>query len=208
MVSLLLADDHQIIRDGLKMIVESTEKFIVIDEAANGDELVEKALSLKPDIILSDLKMPGTSILDSCKQLKKELSDTKIVILTAFDESEDIYRAWDGGVDGYIMKDTPPEQILNTLNMVEMGYSLYQPKVDKKETGKSSSPSEEVNFTEREKQIFELIVENYSNTQIGEALFISEATVKTHVSSILRKTGQQNRSQAVLYGIKKGFVNV
>ncbi|MGD7024751.1 response regulator [Rossellomorea vietnamensis] len=208
MVNLLLADDHQIIRDGLKMILESTDTYKVIGEAANGDELVEKALLLKSEIILSDLKMPGTSILDSCKQLKKDLPDTKIIILTAFDESEDIYRAWDGGVDGYIMKDTPPEQILNTLNMVKIGYSLYQPKVDKKDPGQTSKGDDGVNFTEREAQIFQLIVENYSNIEIAEALFISEATVKTHVSSILRKTGQQNRSQAVLYGIKKGFVNV
>lgn len=202
-VNLLLADDHRIVREGLKMILESSPRYTVVGEASDGDELVSKALAVKPDLIVSDLKMPGPSIIDSCKQLKDQLPEVKVLILTAFDESEDVFRALESNVDGYIMKDTVPEQILHTMDMVMMGYSCFQSKLQRKRKDEA-----DVVFTEREQEIFELIVENLSNQEIAHRLYISEATVKTHVSSILRKTGQPNRSQAVLYGLKKGMVRV
>jgi DNA-binding NarL/FixJ family response regulator len=202
-VRLLLADDHRIVREGLKMILESSSRYTVAAEAGDGDELFAKALSVKPDLIVSDLKMPGTSIIDNCKKLKENLPDVKILILTAFDESEDVFRALDATIDGYIMKDTMPEQILTTMDMVLMGYSCFQSKLQRKKKEEA-----EIAFTEREQEIFQLIVENLSNQEISQKLFISEATVKTHVSSILRKTGQTNRSQAVLYALKKGYVKV
>lgn len=203
-VRLLLADDHRIVREGLRMILESSDRFEVVEEASNGDELVQKALSARPDLIVSDLKMPGVSVIDSCKKLKEQLPEVKVMILTAFDESEDIFRALDSGIDGYIMKDTLPEQIVNTMEMVMMGYSCFQPKL--KRTKKEEA--DHLVLTEREQEIFQLIVQNLSNQEIAQKLFISEATVKTHVSSILRKTGQPNRSQAVLYALKMGYVQV
>ncbi|QDS36465.1 response regulator transcription factor [Brevibacillus brevis] len=202
-VRLLLVDDHRIVREGLKMILDSSPRYTVIDEASDGDELVTKALALKPDLIVSDLKMPGASVIDSCKMLKEQLPDIKLLILTAYDESEDVFRALESNIDGYIMKDTVPEQILHTMDMVMMGYSCFQSKLQRKKKDEN-----DIAFTEREQEIFQLIVENLSNQEIAGQLYISEATVKTHVSSILRKTGQPNRSQAVLYALKKGFVKV
>ncbi|WNC15299.1 response regulator transcription factor [Brevibacillus brevis] len=202
-VNLLLADDHRIVREGLKMILESSPRYTVVGEASDGDELVSKALAVKPDLIVSDLKMPGPSIIDSCKQLKDQLPEVKVLILTAFDESEDVFRALESNVDGYIMKDTVPEQILHTMDMVMMGYSCFQSKLQRKRKEES-----DVSFTDREQEVFELIVDNLSNQEIAQRLYISEATVKTHVSSILRKTGQPNRSQAVLYALKKGLVKI
>ncbi|QRG68104.1 response regulator transcription factor [Brevibacillus choshinensis] len=202
-VRLLLADDHRIVREGLKMILESSPRYTVVEEASDGDELLSKALSVKPDLIVSDLKMPGISIIDGCKVLKDQLPDIKVLILTAFDESEDVFRALESNVDGYIMKDTVPEQILHTMDMVMMGYSCFQSKLQRK---RKEEP--DVAFTDREQEVFQLIVENLSNQEIAQRLYISEATVKTHVSSILRKTGQPNRSQAVLYALKKGLVKV
>ncbi|CAM3340083.1 MULTISPECIES: response regulator transcription factor [Brevibacillus] len=202
-VRLLLADDHRIVREGLKMILESCPRYTVVDEASTGDELQTKALALKPDLIISDLKMPGISIIDSCRTMKEQLPEIKVLILTAFDESEDVFRALESNVDGYIMKDTVPEQILNTMDMVMMGYSCFQSKLQQKKKENSG-----ISLTEREQEIFQLIVENLGNQEIAQRLFISEATVKTHVSSILRKTGQPNRSQAVLYALKKGLVKV
>ncbi|MFF0829657.1 response regulator [Brevibacillus sp. NPDC003359] len=200
---LLLVDDHRIVREGLKMILDSSPRYTVIDEASDGDELVTKALALKPDLIVSDLKMPGASVIDSCKMLKEQLPDIKLLILTAYDESEDVFRALESNIDGYIMKDTVPEQILHTMDMVMMGYSCFQSKLQRKKKDENA-----IAFTEREQEIFQLIVENLSNQEIAGQLYISEATVKTHVSSILRKTGQPNRSQAVLYALKKGLVKV
>jgi DNA-binding NarL/FixJ family response regulator len=210
MHNVILADDHQIVKDGLKLILKSTSQFNIIGDVANGDDLLEAACLNKPDLIISDLKMPGVSIIDSCIKIKSVTPDTKIIVLTAFDDSEDIYLALDRGIDGYIMKDTLPEQIINTINMVLMGYSCFQPKVDRIRPAKEEKKEIEsvLSFTEREKEIFQLIVENLSNQEIANALFISEATVKTHVSSILRKTGQSNRSQAVLYALKEGLVTI
>lgn len=202
-VRLLLADDHRIVREGLKMIVESSPRYTVVEEASDGDEVLAKALAVKPHLIVSDLKMPGVSIIESCKLLKEQLPDVKVLILTAFDESEDVFRALESNVDGYIMKDTVPEQILHTMDMVMMGYSCFQSKLHRKRKEESA-----ILFTDREQEVFQLIVENLSNQEIAQRLFISEATVKTHVSSILRKTGQPNRSQAVLFALKRGMVNV
>lgn len=203
-VRLLLADDHRIVREGLRMILESSPRFEIVDEASNGDELVQKALLARPDLIVSDLKMPGPSVIDSCKKLKEQMPEVKVMILTAFDESEDIFRALDSGIDGYIMKDTLPEQIISTMEMVLMGYSCFQPKLKRAK----KEEAEDLALTEREQEIFQLIVQNLSNQEIAQKLYISEATVKTHVSSILRKTCQPNRSQAVLYALKKGYVQV
>jgi DNA-binding NarL/FixJ family response regulator len=157
-----------------------------------------------PDLIVSDLKMPGESIISQCQSLKQEIPNVKIIILTAYDDSQDIYDALNEEIDGYIMKDTSPEQILQTMQMVLSGYSCYLPKVHVK----PKQSKTELNLTEREKEIFDCIVDNLSNTEIAHKLFISEATVKTHVSSILRKTGQTNRSQAVLYALKNDLVEI
>lgn len=203
---LILADDHRIVREGLKLILGSLSDVEIIDEASNGDELLIKAIEGKPDLIISDLKMPGVSILESAKSLKYANTSTKIIVLTAYDDSEDIYKAIDAGIDGYIMKDTVPQEIISTVEMVLKGYSLYQPKLNRESS--ESKNDQEFNFTHREREIFQLIVDNFSNKEIAEKLFITEATVKTHVSSILRKTGQPNRSQAVLYAIKNGVLKV
>jgi len=203
-IKVLLADDHRIVREGVKMILQMAGKFELIGEAADGDELYGKALEVKPDLIISDLKMPGQNVIRSGKLLKEQLPAIKILILTAFDDSEDIFQALDGGIDGYIMKDTMPEQILHTIDMILMGYSCFQPKLERKK----STQTTQLQLTEREREIFELIVDNLSNHEIAEKLYISEATVKTHVSSILRKMGQPNRSQAVLYALKQGLVKM
>ncbi|RXJ02783.1 DNA-binding response regulator [Anaerobacillus alkaliphilus] len=208
MVNVLLADDHQIVKDGLKIVLQSIPKFAVVDEASNGDELLEKALQCQPNLIISDLKMPGESIIETSKMIKTKLPEVKIIILTAYDDSDDIYQALDSGIDSYIMKDTLPQQILNTIEMVLMGYSCFQPKLNKASKAKSKNSHEQISLTEREREVFELIIDNYTNAHIAERLYISEATVKTHVSSILRKTGQPNRSQAVLYALKTGYVQV
>ncbi|MDE5414608.1 response regulator [Alkalihalobacterium chitinilyticum] len=208
MYKILLADDHQIVRDGLKLIIGSHGDYTIVGEASNGDELLTKAIDLQPDLVLSDLKMPGRSIIDHCPAIKENNPNVKVMVLTAYDDSEDIYNAIDAEVDGYIMKDTPPEQILNTIQMVLMGITCFQPKVNAKRALDHKDTKNILNLTQREKEIFHSIVDNLSNQEIAAKLFISEATVKTHVSSILRKTGQPNRSQAVLYAIKHNLLEV
>lgn len=204
MVNVLLADDHQIVKNGLGLIL-AHEGFEIVGDVSNGDTLITKALNVLPDVIISDLRMPGASILKSCPEIKQKLPKVKVVVLTAFEESEDIYQAMEAGIDGYILKNTDPEEIIKTVRMVMMGYSCFQPKVRKPV---ESMLLKDFGLTDREREVFELIIENHSNLEIAEKLFISEPTVKSHVSSILRKTGQANRSQAVIHALKLGYVKV
>ncbi|SES07678.1 response regulator [Salipaludibacillus aurantiacus] len=209
MHNIILADDHQIVRDGLKMIVEAAQDLTVVEEASDGDELLDKAIELKPDLILSDLKMPGQSIIESSPRIITASPHTKIIVLTAYDNSEDIYNAMDAGVDGYIMKDTPPDKIMATIQMVIEGFSCFQPKVSRQHPGTAKeSEKDKLQLTPREEEVFRCIVNNLSNHEISQELFISETTVKTHVSSILRKTGQPNRSQAVVYALKNRLIDI
>lgn len=207
MYKVMIADDHQIVREALKMIISSDELYNIVGEASNGNELMETVAQCQPDLIISDLKMPGESIIWQCQLIKKEIPDVKIIVLTAYDDSKDIYDAMNEEIDGYIMKDTPPDQILQTIQMVMLGYSCFQPKVHVKQMHSQKEKSS-LNLTDREKEVFDCIVENLSNTEIAKKLYISEATVKTHVSSILRKTGQPNRSQAVLHVLKHELMEV
>ncbi|MGM9987552.1 MAG: response regulator [Bacillaceae bacterium] len=209
MHKVVIADDFQIIRTGLRIILESSSDFDIIGEAVDGNELLSILEEVEPDLVISDLIMPGPSIIESCKMIKEKHPNVKIIVLTAFDESEDIYNAVDAGIDGYIMKDTKPEQMLKILDTVMNGYSIFQPKVTvnaHKKKEKKAIVNNIFDFTEREEQVFQLIVENYSNQHIAKKLYISEATVKTHVSNILKKTGQPNRSQAVIHAINLGYI--
>ncbi|MTV49997.1 response regulator [Heliobacillus mobilis] len=202
MIPILLADDHCIVREGVKLILESTNEFQVVGEVSHGDELIDAVLKKKPHLIVSDLMMPGTSILENCKQMKEKIPELKVVVLTAFANNQDIQKAMLSGIDGYVLKDSMPQQIINTMRLVSAGYLCFQPN---HETCKNKA-NHEIHLTERELQIFRLVKENLNNQEIAQRLFISEATVKTHVSSILRKTGQPNRAQAVLYAIKVGLL--
>jgi DNA-binding NarL/FixJ family response regulator len=203
----MIADDHQIVREALKMIINNNDSYRIVGEASNGDDLLMMAEKCQPNLIISDLKMPGNSIINQCQTLKKLIANVKIIVLTAYDDSVDIYNALNEEIDGYIMKDTPPDQILQTMQMVLLGYSCFQPKVNSKQIQSQKSETG-LNLTDREEEVFHCIVDNLSNSEIADKLYISEATVKTHVSSILRKTGQPNRSQAVLHVLKNGLLAI
>ncbi len=200
---IVLADDHLIIREGLKLILEVNSAFTIVGEVADGDSLMNVVTELKPDLLITDMKMPGASILDIAKKLKEQQKELKILIFTAYDEVSDLYRALEVGIDGFIKKDTHPQQILSAIDMVLQGYTCFQSRMDL-----SKKNENQVRLTDREREIFQLIIDNLSNHEISNRLCISEATVKTHVSSILRKTGQPNRSQAVLYALREGLIPI
>ncbi|KQX67123.1 response regulator [Paenibacillus sp. Root444D2] len=141
MYKVVIADDHCIVREGLHILLKSCRGYEVTGEAANGNEAISQSLALVPDLLLTDLKMPGTSIIEGAKTLKHMYPQMKIIILTAVDESEDIYRAFNAGIDGYLMKDTSPEVILSTIENVMKGASIFHPKEnnnDKADTRRSS----------------------------------------------------------------------
>ncbi|MEC0231236.1 response regulator [Paenibacillus alba] len=128
MYKVVIADDRSIVREGLHILLQSCGDYTVAGEAADGNEAIAQSLALAPDLLLTDLKMPGTSIIEGARALKDTYPAMKIIILTAFDESEDIYRAIKAGVDGYLMKDTSPEVILSTIDDVMKGATCFQPK--------------------------------------------------------------------------------
>jgi DNA-binding NarL/FixJ family response regulator len=130
MYRVVIADDSLIVRQGLRILLHSCKDYGVVGEASDGNEAINLSLALLPDLLLTDLKMPGKPIIDGAVEIKEKNPSIKIIILTAFDESEDIYKARKAGVDGYLMKDTEPEQILSTLRMVMGGVSFFQPKVN------------------------------------------------------------------------------
>ncbi len=201
----MLVDDHSVVREGLKLILEMTGKYRVVGECGTSDELLRSSPKESPDLMISDLKMPGTPILEKLPLYKEMNPKTKVIIFTAYEEEEEIQQALALGVDGFLKKDTPPEEILHTVGTVMMGYACFKPRLFS--TKKREDDLSRI-LTEREMEIFQCIVMNESNVAIAEKLYISEATVKTHISSILRKLGQPNRSQAVLYAVKEGLIKV
>lgn len=203
MARLLLADDHVIIREGLKKVLGTSSDFQVVGEVEDGHSLKEVVKTLQPDVLLCEWKISGPSIFDQSCDLKILCPKMKIIIFTSFEDPHVLQRTIEVGIEGYIKKDSHPEQVLDAIRMVLKGYTCYpsRPHLLKKNDS-------HIKFTDREWEVFQLIIENLSNHEISNRLCISEATVKTHVSSILRKTGQPNRSQAVLYAIKEGLVPI
>lgn len=212
-IRLLIADDHSIVLQGLHSIFDGEDGYEIVGEAEDGQELVEKTVQLKPDVIISDHKMPYKTGIEAARTIKNEYPEVKIIIFTGFSEEDEVKDAMDAHVDGYIIKEAIPEELINAVELVCKGYScIYTP--DK--GGVNWNPGKariekklrDHELTKREMEIYYLIAENYSNKEIASRLFISEATVKSHISRILRKTGQPNRAQAVLYGLSKGFINM
>jgi len=208
-IKLLIADDHKIVRNGLYSIFQCEEGFSIVGEAENGKELLEKAEELYPDVIITDLKMPCMSGIEAARFIKRKYPQMKVIILTAYDEKGDVQEAIEAGVDGYMIKDTLPDELVKAVELVYKGYSCIFPgdamDITSLGRGKVQKSREMEDLTEREMEIYYLIAQNYSNQEIARKLFISEATVKSHVSKILRKTGQPNRAQAVVHGLATGI---
>lgn len=210
-IRLLIADDHKVVLNGLHSVFDGENGFKIIGEAYDGQELVEKALQYRPDVIISDHKMPRKSGVEAAFIIKAQIPQAKVIIFSGFSEEDEVQSAIDAKVDGYILKDTMPEELINAVELVYKGYScIYSPEGDRTLVGrkKYSVQLESEELTEREIEIYRLIARNYSNKEIAQKLFITEATVKSHISRILRKTGQPNRAQAVVYGLSKGLFNM
>jgi DNA-binding NarL/FixJ family response regulator len=218
--TLLCVDDSAIVRKGIASLFQLQDDFEIVGMGSCGAEGITLALQKKPDVMLIDLKMPDLNGLEVAKCVKAHFAMTKTVILTAFDEEGDLQEAIKVGVDGYLNKDVMPETIIETLRAVARGENMMRPAVDPPENDeiqqqnfsnkmnyrRKSLPS--IKLTNREKEILELITQNYSNDKIAKELFISETTVKSHVSNILNKFKQPNRSQAVLYALQNGLVKL
>lgn len=212
-ITILVADDHPIVRDGLKAILGTQFDFQVVGEAADGIELVRKALQLKPDLILMDLQMPGMDGAEALKAIHAVAPGLNAIVLTAFDTDERIIGAVQAGARGYLLKGAPRDEIFNAVRIVSQGGSLLQPAIASKvlkhisATASAPAPTAAI-LTEREAEILALMAQGKPNKEIASALFISERTVKFHVSAILAKLDAGNRTDAVRIAAQKGLIHL
>jgi len=214
-IRLLLVDDEAMVRTGLRLILETEDDLRVVGEAATGIEAIEQAGRLKPDVILMDVRMPRMDGVEACRRLV-ETSDAKVVILTTFDLDEHLFAAVRAGACGFLLKASPPEELVAAIRAADAGNALIEPRMTRRlleEFARQPAmvPAGEIparlgELTERELDVLREMARGLSNAEIGEHLYIGEATVKTHVTHILAKLGLRDRIQAVVLAYESGLV--
>ncbi len=205
---LLLADDHPIVRDGISAIVESQSDMEVVGEAEDGEEAVELAERFKPDVVLMDLRMPRMTGVEAIRQIKSRLPRTQILILTTYDNDESILEGLQAGAQGYLLKDSSRQDLLGAIRATARGQSLLPPSVAGRLISRLQSGATALELSPRELEVLRLMADGKRNREIGEALFLSEKTIKAHVSSILRKLNAEDRTEAVTIGLRRGLISL
>ncbi|MCB0106867.1 MAG: response regulator transcription factor [Caldilineaceae bacterium] len=211
-IRVLIADDHHVVRGGIRALLETETDIDVIDEAADGVETVLKTRSLNPDVILMDLMMPRKSGIEAIEEIKQEDPDARILVLTSYSDDEKVFAAIKAGALGYLLKETSTKELLQAIHDVYRGESSLHPAIARKLIRELNRPSNlppaDEPLTEREIEVLVYVARGYSNQDIANSLFISERTVRTHVSNILSKLHLANRTQAALYALKEGLTNL
>ena len=213
MIRVLLADDQALVRGGFRMILEARDDFEVVGEAANGVEAVELALRVQPDVILMDVRMPVLDGVEATRRLVASGSPARVLILTTFDLDEYVHAAIRAGASGFLLKDVEPEELVAAVRVVADGDALLAPSVTRRllerfaDTLSSEVASPDLDaLTSRELETLRLLASGLSNAEIAEQLVVTEATVKTHVSGVLRKLRVRDRVQAVVAAYDAGLV--
>ncbi|MFV0559134.1 MAG: response regulator [Enterococcus sp.] len=209
MIKVLLVDDHEMVRLGVSSYLSIQEDIEVIGEAADGQEGYEKAMELRPDVILMDLVMDGMDGIESTKAILKDWPGAKIIIVTSFIDDEKVYPAIEAGATGYLLKTSTAHEIADAIRATKRGERVLEPEVTNKMIERMSHQNEPIlhdDLTNRENEILLLIAEGKSNQEIADELFITLKTVKTHVSNILSKLEVDDRTQAAIYAFKHGIV--
>lgn len=208
MLRLMLVDDHEVVRLGMRALLERHPTFSVVGEAASEDEAVELALELEPDIVLMDIRLAGGSGIEACEKIKTLLPDTKVLMLTSFAEDELLFAAIRAGASGYLLKQIAGGDVVRAIEAAARGESMLDPSLTQRvffEVRRSIEKEEAVAFqdlTAQERQVLLLIAQGKTNREIATELFLSEGTVRNYVSSILSKLGVSNRAEAAAYAIK------
>lgn len=208
-IKILIADDHSMVRQGLKQILELEKDITVLAQASNGNEAVRLARECKPDIILMDINMPVTNGLQAIKEIKQEKMPCKVIVLTIHEDREYLFKTLQMGAEGYVLKDAEPAVLIEAIRNVYNGQSYIQPNMTRelvkefnRVTLHEKEKNEENKLTPREIEVLELIAEGMINKEIAKQLYISEKTVKNHVSNIFKKLQVSDRTQAAIYAFK------
>jgi DNA-binding NarL/FixJ family response regulator len=210
-IRVLIADDQALIREGLTLLLGQFANLDVVGVASDGDEAFQMARELHPDVILMDLVMPGMDGVDATRLIASHLPRVQVVILSAYADDESVFAAVNAGASGYLTKDSGAEQIRHAIETVHGGGALLDPQVQRRllDRVRSAHAHQPVNppheLTHRELEVLRLISHGLSNTEIAVRLFVSEATVKTHLNNILAKTDLRDRAQAVAYAFRHGL---
>jgi DNA-binding NarL/FixJ family response regulator len=215
-VTVLIVDDQALVRTGFRMILEAEEDIDVVGEAADGVEAITEARRLEPDVVLMDVRMPELDGIEATRRLLANggAGDTKVVMLTTFDMDEYVFDALRAGASGFLLKDVPPERLIDGIRAVANGDALLAPSITRRlieefvRSGpiNASPPAGLGELTARELEVLQLIARGLSNAEIAKELFVSETTVKTHVAHVLMKLGLRDRVQAVVLAYEAGVV--
>jgi NarL family two-component system response regulator LiaR len=213
-IRLLIADDHHIVRKGIKVLLATEKDMLVVGEAENGAEAVEKAAALEPDVILMDIVMPEMDGIEATRKITAARPESRILVLTSFAADDKVFPAVKAGALGYLLKDSTPEQLLEAIRQVYRGEPSLEPAIARKVLqelshpgGGAGKPTSEP-LTEREMEVLRLIAQGMSNKEIAAKIFVAEWTVRSHVSNILGKLHLASRTQAALYALRAGLASL
>jgi DNA-binding NarL/FixJ family response regulator len=215
-IRVVLADDHAMVREGTRQLLEREPDINVIGEASNGEEAVRLAQMLEPDVVVMDVSMPGIGGIEATRRIKQQKPGVEVLVLTAHDDDQYIFTLLEAGASGYLLKTAPVSELVKAIHEVNQGQSALDPAVARKvvqqlTTGGRPTQKQQDSFemlTEREQEVLKLLAQSKSNKEIAEVLVISDRTVQTHLSNIFSKMGVSSRTEAVLAAIKRGWVSV
>ena len=213
---MLVCDDHDLFRKGLRMVLEAEEDIVVVAEAADGEQAVARVEDLAPDVVLMDVRMPRMGGIDATRIIRQLFPTTRIIVLTVSDEEDDLYGAVKAGANGYLLKEISIEEVADAIRAVVQGQSLISPSMAsklltefntlvKRAEEKQQFPAPRL--TERELEVLKLVAQGMSNREIAEDLYISENTVKNHVRNILDKLQMKSRMEAAMYAVREKLVD-
>jgi NarL family two-component system response regulator LiaR len=212
-IKVLIVDDHQVVRQGLRTFLELQEDIVVIGEAGDGIQAVEMVHQYQPDVVLMDLVMPRLDGIAATRQVKSAAADVKVIALTSFTEDDKIFPAIQAGASSYLLKDVSPDDLVEAIRAAYQGEARLHPEITRRlmeQVSRQTTPAHETQvdeLTDRERDVVRLVAQGRSNHEIAQELVISEKTVKTHVSNILSKLHLQDRTQLAIYAIKNGLVD-
>jgi DNA-binding NarL/FixJ family response regulator len=215
LIRVFIADDHELVRFALRSLLEGESDLELVGEAENGELAVERVLDTRPDVLLLDMRMPGPGGAEVCRRVRQDCPETRVLVLTSYDEDEELFGVLAAGASGYLLKDARPDNVAQAVRSVADGQAVFDEVIAQRiiagqtgaEIGAEAMALRE-SISDREMEVLRLMAKGFSNKEIGRALWIGETTVKTHVSHILRKLDGSDRTQAVLTAVRLGIVSM
>jgi NarL family two-component system response regulator LiaR len=211
-IRVMIVDDHPVVRRGIQSLLAEEEDIQAVGEAVNGKDALEKAKSLKPDVILMDLVMPEMNGIEAIEKITASMPETRILVMTSFAADDKVFPSIKAGALGYLLKDSDPEDLIRMIRQVYRGELSIHPTIARKVIQELNRPAKEPltpsPITEREEEILQLLAQGLENKEIAARLVVRDATVRTHVSNILRKLQLANRVQATLYALRTGLTSL